>query len=192
MAIDSDGSVYLTDTFGGRILRLDASQIDEDGAEPEGWFQSDDFAAVGDPPFGINGIAFLDGELYVSNFNQGTLVHVSRTAEGTPEASTPLVLVDDEGSSTTLLGPDGILASTDGRMLVVESGIFTPGKSNRLSAVEIDGKNGVLNIVAEGFDVPSTVAEGPDYRWVVEGQLDHWIGLDRSEPSAFKVTGLPR
>ncbi len=192
VTLDGAGTVYLSDSFGGRILRLTGGEVLADGVPASPWLTADSLAAISDPPFGANGIAEFEGELYAVNFNQGTLLRIPRDAAGAPLALVVVSLVDEDGAPRGLVGPDGIAASSDGHLLVVENGIFAAGDGNRLSAIALDGDTGVVSTIADGFDVPTTVAEGSHYTWVVEGQLDHLFGLDPAPPAPFTITGVRR
>ncbi|MCH9686808.1 MAG: hypothetical protein K0V04_35570 [Deltaproteobacteria bacterium] len=186
------GTVYLTDSFGGGILQLPAEAVLVDGTPATGWSYDPDLLAPGDPPFGANGIAVWQGELFVVNFAQGTLLHATRDPNGAALDVVPVPLTDADGNPIALVGPDGIAASSDGDLLVVENGIFAGGDGNRLRAVSLQGGVGQVVTVAEDFDVPTTVAQGEHRLWVVEGQLDHLFGLDPAPPSPFVITGVLR
>ncbi len=185
-----DGTVYLTDSFGGRVLTLDADAVLTDGVPADPWSNDADLAAMGQSPFGANGIAVLDGELFVVNFDQGTLVHIARTGEGAALDAVAVPLTDTDGAPVLLVGPDGIAASDDGDLLVVENGIFAANDGNRLRAVSLAAGVGVVTTVAEDFDIPTTVAQGTHRTWIVEGQLDHLFGLDPAPPAPFVITGI--
>ncbi|MEM9460146.1 MAG: hypothetical protein AAGF11_38575 [Myxococcota bacterium] len=189
---DEDGTVYLTESFGSRILRLSGDQVLADGVPAEPWLADDTLAPIGDPPFGANGIDVFEGELYAVNFNQGTLVRVPRSEAGEPLTPVVISLTDEAGMPTSLVGPDGIAASSDGHLLVVENGLFAGGGGNRLSAIDIDGDTGEVSIVVDGLDSPTTVAQGEHYNWVVEAQFDHLFGLDPAPAEPFVLLGFRR
>lgn len=189
--VAADGHAYLTDSFGARVLRVSAEDLATDGVAAEVFVESPLLAAKGEPPFGANGIAELDGELYVVNFNLATLSIITRTEAGLAEAVLPVELSTERGEPASLLGPDGVLATDGGTLLVVENGVFAPGMGNRVVEVELDGAEGTIREVAAGFDTPTTIAQAGSFLWVVEAQLDHMFGLDKSAPEPFQLVGVP-
>jgi sugar lactone lactonase YvrE len=192
VVIDDSGGVLLTDTMGARILRVPADEVAMDGTPARPWFESELFAAVGEPPFGVNGIARVGGDVYVVNFNQGTLIRVDRDASGQPTGGSVVALTGPDGTPTHLVGPDGLAVSRDGTLLVVESALFSAEDGDRLSEITVTPSGATVAVVEEGYDAPTTCAEGPRFTWVVEGQLDHFVGIDPAEPSPFRVTGVLR
>lgn len=189
--VAADGHAYLTDSFGARVLRVSAEDLATDGVQAEVFVESPLLGATGKPPFGANGIAELDGELYVVNFNLATLSTIPRTAAGLAEAVLAVELSTERGEPASLLGPDGVLATGGGTLLVVENGVFAPGMGNRVVEVELDGAEGTIREVAAGFDTPTTIAQAGSFLWVVEAQLDHMFGLDKSAPEPFQLVGVP-
>ncbi|MBV1857705.1 MAG: hypothetical protein KUG77_04775 [Nannocystaceae bacterium] len=191
VALDASGSAFVTDSFGARVLRIAAEDIGSDGTLAELWFADEALAAVGEPAFGANGIAEHEGELYVVNFNLGTLLRIERDPSGDATGITEITLTNADGS-ILLVGPDGIASSSTGTLLVVENGVFAGGPGNRLLEVALDGDTGVTTVLAEGLDIPTTVVETEDHHWVVQGQLDHLFGVDKTPPAPFELVGLSR
>lgn len=189
--VADDGNAYVSDSFGARILRIAAEDLAVDGVPAEVFAESPLLAPMGEPPFGPNGMAELGGELYVVNFDVGAMLTIPRTDGGLAEGVVPVELSSERGEPVSLLGPDGLLATSEGTLLVVENGVFAPGMGNRLVEVELAGAEGTVREVATGFDTPTTIAEAGSYLWVVEAQLDHMFGLDKSAPEPFQLIGLP-
>ncbi len=192
LEIDESGGVLLTDTLGARILHVPAGEVTMDETPARPWFESDLLAPVGEPGFGVNGIALAGGDLFVVNFNQGTLIRVDRDAMGNPTGGSVVELTRTDGTRTRLVGPDGIAASRDGTILVVESALFSSEDGDRLSEITVTPSGATVAVVEEGYDVPTTCVEGPRFTWVVEGQLDHFVGIDPAAPAPFRVTGILR
>lgn len=189
--VAADGHAYFSDSFGARVMRVAADDLLTDGVEAEVFLEDPQLGAVGDPPFGANGVAELDGELYVVNFNQGTLLRLPRDTDGNALDLVPVPLEDEAGRPVTLVGPDGLDASSAGTLVVVENGIFGGGAGNRLAEIELDGDTGVVREVVGDLDIPTTAAEAGGRQWIVEGQLDHLFGLDEAPPSPFQLVGVP-
>lgn len=189
--VAADGHAYFSDSFGARVMRVAADDLRTDGIDAEVFLEDPLLGAVGDPPFGANGVAELDDELYVVNFNQGTLLRLPRDAEGNALELVQVALEDEAGRPLTLVGPDGLAVSSGGTLIVVENGIFGGGAGNRLAEIELDGDTGVVREVVGDLDIPTTAAESGGRQWIVEGQLDHLFGLDEAPPSPFQLVGVP-
>ena len=97
---DDDGALYVTDSFGARILRVAAADV----RTPDRlavWAQAEPLS--GGTSFGANGVTF-DGEgaILAVNTNAGTLVRVPINDDGSAGAITPVTL------PRALAGPDGL------------------------------------------------------------------------------------
>ena len=175
LVLDDDGNVYATDSFGHRIFRVAAEDALDDGVA-ETWLADPTFVV---PPeqFGLNGIVWDAGSLWVGVYADGRVFEIEVADDGSPGTVT---LAGEPG---TLAGPDGMLAH-DGAVLVVE------GLAARLSRLDL----GDLSVtpLAEGFDFPTTVAVVGDTAWVAQGQFDHLYGIDPNPPSLpFLVRRVP-
>lgn len=170
LTLDDMGHVYATDSFGARIVRVSAAELDTDS--PVETWATDPAFAVDMGQFGLNGISF-DGarNLYVVNFTLGDLHRVHIGEDGQAQTITPIEL------PAPLAMPDGLRALDSDTLLVVEVG------ANALSTITLEGDSGTLALVADGFDTPTGVALAGDHAWVVEGQIDHLIGADPNPPA---------
>ncbi|MCA9704706.1 MAG: SMP-30/gluconolactonase/LRE family protein [Myxococcales bacterium] len=170
LAIDGDGNVYATDSAGARVLRVRASDLMTD-SPAESWATDPDFV-VGEGEFGLNGIAWDEADgLYVVNSQQGELHRITIEGSGDAGAITPIAI--DGGPLQT---PDGMKWTGGGELLVIEGGL------GALSRVVLDGDAASVEVVANGFDFPTTFGLIGGQAWVAEGQLDHFIGLDPEPP----------
>jgi hypothetical protein len=82
LAIDPAGhTLYIADSFKATIWSVPAS-----GGTVTPWLTDNALAPVPTEalPIGANGLRFHNGALWVSNFNQGTLLRVPVTGTGTP------------------------------------------------------------------------------------------------------------
>lgn len=81
-----------------------------------------------------------------------------------------------------LAGPDGLEAYQDA-LIVVE------GASGALSRIDLDPstRSGVVTTIADGLDSPTTAAIVGNEAFVVQGQLDHFFGLDPAPPAPFTL-----
>jgi sugar lactone lactonase YvrE len=167
------GDVYVTDTLGGRILRLStpdpASAL---GGTLDVW--SDDPELGGDAFLKINGIAF-DGNrtLYTTNYSTGELFAVRIADDGSAERAATISL------DTPMTNPDGIRWK-GGYLYVAEN-------ANGLS--RINPRTGARAVLDDSLDQPSSlVLIGRDI-WITEGQV---LRLQTGEQPnfPFKVVGF--
>lgn len=182
IALGVDGSLYATDSAGARVVRVAAADRLLD--TPVETWSTDPEYAVAPGEFGVNGIALADdATLYVVNYAQGELYRVPIAAGGQAGAVTLL----DVGAG--LATPDGVKARTAEQLLVVE------GAAAAVSLIDITGDATTRTVVADGLDAPTTAAIVGADAWVVQGQLDHWLGYDPAPPTVpFTVVrvALPR
>jgi sugar lactone lactonase YvrE len=166
-AVAADGTAYVTDTLGARVLRLKKG-----AAALEEWVADKALLATAD------GLALLgDGALYVNAISKGTIVRIPIKGDGSAGPLTPVDL-------PSLGRPDG-MRSVGSRTLVVADG------GGRLVEVTVNGAKGDVRILKEGLvggPVGVTVAGGMAY--VVEGQLNLRADPSR-DPGKFRVTGVP-
>ncbi len=182
LALGADGSVYATDSAAARIIRVAAADRLLD-TPVETWANDPEFA-VAPGEFGLNGIVLGDDDtVYAVNYAQGELYRIPVLAGGAAGAVSLL------GIQPVPSLPDGLKALAPDQLLVVEGGTAS------LSLIDIAGDAAVVSVVENGFDAPTTAAVvGPD-AWVVQGQLDHLLGLDPAPPTVpFTVVrvALPR
>ena len=145
VALDGDGSLYVTNTFAPQILRLrpGASEFEvlvENAALSKG----------------LDGIAFgSDGNLYVNTFMGGELFRIEMR-QGVAGQVTQLE------TPRALKFPDGLRAFKDGFLMVEGSGA--------LSRVEVSGDAAKIEPLGQ-FAGPTGVTVVGDRIWVAEGQL---------------------
>ena len=135
IAVAKDGTVYVSDTFNSRILRLkpDAKALDVWLADPQ--------------LRGIDGLTFLaDGFLYFNNFFNGKL---SRTAAKPDGSAGPIVEIQ---TSVPFRQPDGLRTSGPKTMLQVEG-------SGRLTEITIEGDKAEVRVIKEGLSRAAGVTQ---------------------------------
>jgi sugar lactone lactonase YvrE len=149
------GDVYVTDTLGGRILRLTGNNpASAEGETLTVW--SDDPQLAGGAFLKINGIAF-DGyrTLYTTNYSTGELFAVGIAINGSAEAAVRISL------DAPMTNPDGI-RWRGGYLYVAEN-------PNGLS--RINPRTGTRTLIDGSLDQPtSLVFVGRDV-WITEGQV---------------------
>ena len=128
MAVGADGTVYVTESFANRILRLrpGASAVDV-------WVPADEQLA------GVDGVAVLaDGAVYVNTFFAGRLLRIPVNADGSAGTMTPIE------TSLPLTRPDG-LRSVGPRTMVQAEG------QGRVTELTIDGNRAEVRVLGEGL-----------------------------------------
>lgn len=167
LARDGAGNLYLTDSFGPRILMLPA------GGQTLGvWLEASAFAGNG---FNLNGIEVLGGAVYTVKFNSGQLFRIPIESDGRAGAMTEIAL------DRALEQPDGLRVHGDD--LVVVEGV------GRLSRIQL-GANATATVttIRDGLANPTTAALVGREAWVVEGQLGHLLDPTTGPPALpFKV-----
>lgn len=163
IAETDDGTVLLTDSFGGRILSLSpgADQLSV-------WAASPDFSGKG---INLNGIAAIGNAVFAVKYNSGELFKFTRTPDGVTHERIAL--------DRPLNGPDGLERLSGDRLLVVE------GFSGSVSIIDL--ATGSVGVVAENLDSPTTAAIHKEFAYVVQGQLDHFFGMTQAPPGPFSL-----
>lgn len=133
IAIDVDGSLFVTETGVGQVFRL-AAQNALTPNSLELLLATPGIAANGG--FGANGLTLTGGALFVANTTAGTIVRFDPAAADVAATET-LVTIAEGNANVVLSGPDGLLALSDTEVLVVENGLFGAGL-NRLVLLTLD------------------------------------------------------
>jgi hypothetical protein len=170
IAVADDGTVYATDTPGGRILTLSP------GADAlEVWGQDDRLK-------GIDGLAFAeDGTLYVNNVQRNSFLRVARGADGKMGDLTELT------SSVELGGPDGLRPIGGDRFLSAESTI------GRLSIVTFSGDTADVQVLKDDLiSSPGATLVG-DTAYVLESNSAYLFNPDLKgkNPGPFIIYAVP-
>lgn len=140
-AYGPDRSLYVTDTSNGKILRL------RPGANTlETVIQN---AAL----YGIDGIAFLNGQLYVNTVWANGLYRIPLDEAG--KAGAPVQLMPDR----LLKSPDGMRAA-NGRMYMAEN------SGGQVDEVRINGDRATIIPLRTGLNAPTAVEPHGDTLWV--------------------------
>ena len=152
------GDVYVTDTLGGRIVRLTETRPGSaEGGTLAVWSADPQLAAAEPPAFlQINGIAF-DGErtFYTTNYSTGELFAVRIGPDGSAKRARRIHL------DTPMTNPDGIRWH-DGSLYIAEN-------SNGLSRV--DPRTGTRTLIDGSLDQPSSLVFVGREIWITEGQV---------------------
>ena len=175
IAMDSDGNVYVTDSFNPRILRLNKSQ-----SRLENWFINKAFGGEG---FNLNGITFIDNNIYTVKMNSGELFKIEVADNGKPFNFTKIDL------PRPLNAPDGIKAIDKNNLLVVEN--RAKGTWNG-SLTKITLSSPIqMEVLKDNLDTPTTVAIKGKTAWVLQAQFGHLFGDEKDvPPGPFEIVGI--
>lgn len=166
MAVAHDGDVFVSETLGGRILRLGNG-----GTQFELWAQSELLASV-------DGIAFgPGGDLYVNAIQRNRLLRVHQDEAGA------FLRAEDLETSAPLDAPDGLRPLDHRRMLQSE------GNGGTITVLTFDGDAPVqVEVIAEGIDYASSVTEWNGRAFYPEGKLRFLFGQQAGEdPGTFLI-----
>jgi sugar lactone lactonase YvrE len=184
IAQGADGSLYLTDSFGARILRVPGAERG-DGRTAEVWLTDPSLAAPAGA-FGLNGITVVDDRVFTVSFANGSLHRVGIAADGAPSGLVEIAL------DRPLTGLDGIEARGARTLFAVENRLFSGIEHSDLVRIDLTADRGAVQVVARDLDGPTTFASSGRSAWVAEGQLDHMLGLDPNPPTLpFRVVRAP-
>jgi sugar lactone lactonase YvrE len=170
IAVAKDGTVFVTDTTGARVLRLKKG-----AAALDVW--AADAALLGT----ADGIALLaDGSMYVNSVGQGTLLRIPVKADGSAGSIAKLE------TSQPLTRPDGMRSVGGKTMLLVEG-------AGRLDEVTINGDKADIRVLKDGLTGPTAVTLVGGMAYVAEARLDYRNDpkLRDQDPGPFRAVGVP-
>ncbi|MEY4761670.1 MAG: hypothetical protein RLZZ200_1526, partial [Pseudomonadota bacterium] len=168
--VGPDGSVYATDTSGGRLLRL------AKGASGLEIFAEDPALK------GADGIAFDSrGRLYVNIVTTGGLLRVERDSSGRFASLVP-IRVD-----ATLGGPDGMRLVEGSRFVLAE------GTTGRIDELVIEGDVSRVRVLREGLVSSPGVTPVGSMAYAIEGKIGYLINpqLKGQDPGPFIIRAIP-
>ncbi len=142
-SIGPDKALYISDTINSRIYKLPP------GATTAELFLED--RAL----YGIDGITFLDGTLYVNNVFSNNLYRIPVDAAG--KAGPPVDIWMDQ----PVKGPDGMRA-VHGKLLLAENG------SGKIDMLTISGDKASVTVIKDGLKTPTAVEPAGDVIWIAE------------------------
>ena len=166
LTIDSQGNLYVTDSWSPRILRLQA-----DGTALTEW--------INDPQLGVeqwslNGIDFdsMNNAIYTVNQRAGQLFRIAVESDGSAGAVT---LIE---TSQELRRPDGLKVIGPNTLATAEGG------AGGMAIISVNGDTAQVQRVEADLDGVTTFAFYQGNAWVVEGQSDHFWDPDNAGPDA--------
>jgi sugar lactone lactonase YvrE len=169
VAVARDGTVYVTDTTGARVLRLKkgASALDVWAAD----------AALLNTADGIAVLA--DGSVYVNSVGQGFLVRVPVNPDG---SAGHIVKLE---TTRPLMRPDGMRSVGPKTLLLVEG-------EGRLDEVTINGGTAEIKVLKDGLVGPTAVTFVGGMAYVSEARLNYRSdpNLRDKDPGPFRAVGV--
>lgn len=178
LTMDGNGNIYTTCSFTHKIYRLRAG-----GNRLEVWCDDLELAKGWVKGFSLNGITW-DGNsfIYLTRTDNDGFYRVSIKDNGSAGVVQKITVADKQ----TNIGYDGIVALDSDTFLVAEFG------SNRLTMIKVSDNKGTKQIITTGLDIPTNLAVVDDGVWVVESQLNHMLGLDKTPPKVpFLIKYVP-
>ena len=166
LTIDTQGNLYVTDSWSPRILRLRPGD-----ARLEEW--------INDPQLGIeqwslNGIDYdnSNGFVYTVNQRAGKLFRISVDKNGNA-GNVKLIETSQE-----LRRPDGLKLIGPNILATAEGG------ASGMAIISLEGDSGRVTRLPAGLDGVTTFAVFEGNAWVVEGQSDHFWDPVNAGPAA--------
>ncbi|WP_233504985.1 NHL repeat-containing protein [Serratia marcescens] len=177
IVLGADGTVYVTETRGGGILRLRPGE-----AAFSTLFQDARLAAPSG--LGAAGIVLLDDRLMaVANFGTGKLYTLSYNA--------PKPQLTEMRLPRLIENPDGMGLAPDGALIVLENGIQSG--QGRIPSPKAAGTHRI-EVLREGMESPVNLTITPQgCAFVSESRIRHRLlpGHETEVPDSFRLYQLP-
>lgn len=169
-AVARDGTLYVAETRGGRVLRL------KKGASAlEVWIKDERLA-------GADGIALGgDGAVYLNTYQSGRLFRVQVARDGAPG---PIV---ELRTSLKLDHPDGLRSLGGNRFVMVEGG------AGRVTEVTVTGDDAALRVLKDGDVGLTGVTATKGMAWAVNAKMvfRNDPNLRGQDPGPFFAYAVP-
>jgi hypothetical protein len=175
IAVGSDGTAYVTDSFTPNVYSL------KPGGTALEVFATDPMLGPAKDGVGLDGIAFgSDGNLYVTSYIPAKLFKIA--------------VKDGKAGAVSELKPSRAIDHADamrsfgGSLLLIEG-------NGKLDKVTVKGDTAEIETIKDGFDEPVSVTQVGDTGWVAEGKLSYIIGDNKTKdpgPFTLKPVALPK
>jgi hypothetical protein len=163
---------YITDTKGGRVLKLANGALTV-------WYTN----TAADPS--LDGLVWKNGALYTNTYNGNHLIRITTHADGSADKATVLK------TSMDIFQPDGLRLAKDGTILMVEG----RGKdgNGRLDAVTVSGDTATIKVIKDKYMLPTAVTTVGDTAYVLEAKLNYQRdpALKDKDPGTFTAYAVP-
>ena len=177
LAFDRHGNLYVTDSTGGLVYRVDCK------GRAEVWSDSTLLRGRSDPDpanvFGANGIVVLRGKVYVAITDANVVVEIPIRPDGSAGPARDWVQDD------SLAGADGLAADVLGNLYVVSNWLNT--------VVRVSPDRRLKTVVAGGLDAPASIAfgRGREWRYLYITNFSWETGIDHIARAKLNTPGLP-
>lgn len=178
LALDSNGGIYVTDSFHPRIYYLapEANQF-------ETWVENELFRPK-PGEIGLAGIARnSDSTTIVGMFSAGKLFKIVSQPQGSVE-------VEVISLESQLENPDGMQFAVDGSLLLTEGAIETgDGRLVRIDVLSSSSKPKSLETLRSRLNSPVNLTTSGSNVWVTESQIRHRLlpGKAAAIPDRFFI-----
>ncbi len=173
MVVADDGTVYVTDTLSGRILRL------KKGASALETWATDPRWDVKGPQ--LDGIAILaDGNIYANIFEGDGLYRIEVKPDGSAGAITKL------DTSRKLYHSDGLRRFGPSSLIMVEG-----EKVGTLDLIKVSGDTAKIETVQGGFDGPVSLVQVGDVAYVLDDPLRYMLDPELSKKPGPPIRAIP-
>jgi hypothetical protein len=172
IAVGSDGTAYVTDSFTPNVYSL------KPGGTALEVFATDPMLGPAKDGVGLDGIAFgSDGNLYVTTYIPAKLFRIA--------------VKDGKAGAVSELKPSRAIDHADamrsfgGSLLMIEG-------NGKLDKVTVKGDAAEIETIKDGFAEPVSVTQVGDTAWVGEGKLSYIIGDNKTkDPGPFTLKPVP-
>ena len=165
---------YITDTKGGRILKLASG-----GDALSVWYTNDKSDSS------LDGLVWQGDALYTNTYNGNHLIRISLNPDGSAGKGVNLT------TSMDIYQPDGMRLSSSGKILMVEG----RGKdgNGRLDEVTVSGDAATITVIQDKFMLPTAVTVVGKTAYVLEAKLNYQRdpALKDKDPGTFKAYAVP-
>jgi len=165
---------YITDTKGGRILKLASG-----GDALSVWYTNDKSDSS------LDGLVWQGDALYTNTYNGNHLIRISLDPDGSAGKGVNLT------TSMDIYQPDGMRLTPDGKILMVEG----RGKdgNGRLDEVTVSGDAATITVIQDKFMLPTAVTVVGKTAYVLEAKLNYQRdpALKDKDPGTFKAYAVP-
>lgn len=165
---------YVTDTKGGRVLKL-ASGSDALTV----WYVNDKSDSS------LDGLVWQGDTLYTNTYNGNHVIAVPMKADGSAGQGTNLT------TSMDVYQPDGMRLSPAGKILMVEG----RGKdgNGRLDEVTVSGSSATIRVIKDHYMLPTAVTTVGSTAYVLEAKLNYQRdpALKGKDPGTFTAYAVP-
>jgi len=151
-SVGPDRALYVTDTNGGRIFRVKRGS-------PEGELLLQDHLLDG-----VDGITFLDGDLYVNNVNTNAIYRIPLDKAGKAGAPQPINL------DVPVNGPDGMRAA-GGKIYLAEN------RGGKADMLVIEGDHAHVTQLLDGLRQPTAIEPAGNILWVGDRGADKAVAI---------------